>query len=379
MSLTGGQREQLDAALRDAFRSYAALGRMVSYKLDRNLRDIAAEAGLFVVVPDLIDAAESEGWTDELVTGALLANPGNPKLRALCEQGVFHPGPVVRRLLDDRTDAAALELLPSGRLLAELPSRQQLETITKAAVGFLDPVPWATTLLEQIRRVCRIEVEGPQPRFGTGFLVGPGLVLTNHHVVEPVVDGTAAREGITCRFDYRVLDATHVDKGTEYGVPEEWLGASGPVSDVDLLPAPAGLPASNELDFALVSLDGRPGDDVLEGGRPRGWMDLTGDFPSLDPGLPIVILQHPAQLHVKVAIDTDGVIEVNGNATRVTYRTNTEQGSSGAPCLTIGLDPVALHHAGEPSFGAGRNEGVPLATIASRLTELGVSVGRVGV
>ena len=46
------------------------------------------------------------------------------------------------------------------------------------------------------------------------------------------------------------------------------------------------------------------------------------------------------------------------------YRTNTDHGSSGAPCLAMDWSLVALHHLGDPAQGPPVfNQGVPIGLI----------------
>jgi V8-like Glu-specific endopeptidase len=82
-------------------------------------------------------------------------------------------------------------------------------------------------------------------------------------------------------------------------------------------------------------------------------------------------VQHPAAEPMQLAIDTQAIIKLNGNATRVQYRTNTLAGSSGSPCFNKDWELVALHHSGDPQFSslhhAEFNEGIPLAAIATLL------------
>jgi hypothetical protein len=374
MKLTAAQKATLDDAIRDAYRSYDALQRMLVYKLDRSLSDITAQAGMTEVVFRLIQAADAEGWLDELATGALIANPGNPLLRKLFEEGILAPSPIVRQVLTDRRDVSAISLLPYAPTLAGLPPRQELESLLKATVGFLDVVPWAITLLEQASRVCLIEIHTPQDMVsGTGFLVGPDLVLTNHHVVAPLIEGKEVGKGdVEVTFDYAAGAAISVSGSGSRRLADEWLVTSSPPSAVDLQAHPARLPTSEELDIALIRLNDSPGSDPMPGREQRGWIDLTAPVPQITAGLPLLILQHPGGLPVKVALDTEGVIEQNANGTRVTYRTNTLRGSSGAPCFSLKLELVALHHAGEAVYGAGRNEGIPLEAIVSHLRRSGL-------
>jgi hypothetical protein len=133
------------------------------------------------------------------------------------------------------------------------------------------------------------------------------------------------------------------------------------------MPAPGpALPGPHELDYALVRLSAQPGLGAVPGRDRRGWLDLTAEPPALHPGVPLLILQHPATHPLKLA-HSGGVLAVNGNGTRVTHTVNTLRGASGSPCFTPDLRLAALHHAGEPEFSAGRNEGVPIGAVARHL------------
>ena len=64
--------------------------------------------------------------------------------------------------------------------------------------------------LRAARAVCRIKTLDPggsTPAYGTGFLVGPGLLLTNHHVLRNVDDANRS----LAEFDYE-LDLNFVEK-----------------------------------------------------------------------------------------------------------------------------------------------------------------------
>ena len=71
---------------------------------------------------------------------------------------------------------------------------------------------------------------------------------------------------------------------------------------------------------------------------------------------------------MKLALDTQAVIGLNGNGTRIRYRTNTDPGSSGSPVFTMDWDIVALHHYGDPNWrNALFNQGVPIELIRHRI------------
>lgn len=366
--LSSDQKKLLDQALRSAFPTYGDLELLFAYELDdRNLADISAPDAMPQVVYRVIRRSEAEGWTAKLVTAAAVRNPGNPRLQQLVADGFLDADVAVRRIVDDPGDGAARDLLPQAGLLAELP-RQELQRVVNAAAGFHDVIPFATALLEQASRVCRVEVVGgAESTTGTGFLVGPDLVLTNHHVLADVVAGTTSSTGVRCRFDFHVRADQTIDHGNDVPLAADWRVADSPHSVVDTEPLAATLPSPDELDYALIRLEHDIGARPAPGRDQRGWLDLFAEAVPLTPGTPLLILQHPASQPLKYALDTAGVLAVNGNCTRVTYGVNTLKGSSGSPCFSLDLRLVALHHAGAPEFRVDRNEGVPIAAIAAHL------------
>ncbi len=79
---------------------------------------------------------------------------------------------------------------------------------------------------------------------------------------------------------------------------------------------------------------------------------------------------------MQLALDADARAALNGNGTRVTYKTGTEPGSSGSPCFNRFWNLIALHHGADslyPQFDArGANRGIPMARIADRLRAAGL-------
>ncbi|MDF5729079.1 MAG: CHASE2 domain-containing protein [Rhizonema sp. PD38] len=85
MSLSGRQRKKIQEALINAFPNMASLEQMLSFELNKNLRAIAPEGSLEQIVFVLIQAAESQGWIENLIHAAYKTNPGNPKLQAIAQ------------------------------------------------------------------------------------------------------------------------------------------------------------------------------------------------------------------------------------------------------------------------------------------------------
>ncbi len=99
---------------------------------------------------------------------------------------------------------------PSSKAIAPAPAfavdvrdEEGLESIINSEDNFLD-VSWLFGALYSAQAVCRIEIPEDTAK-GTGFLVGPDIVLTNYHVLKSV---DYVKEA-TVRFDYRA-DGTGV-------------------------------------------------------------------------------------------------------------------------------------------------------------------------
>ena len=136
------------------------------------------------------------------------------------------------------------------------------------------------------------------------------------------------------------------------------------------------LPAPDELDYAIVRLDGTPGNDPVgakasPNSPPRGWIGVSEKPFAFNAQAPLMVLQHPDAAPLKLALEMNGIIGLNANRTRVRYTVNTEGGSSGSPCFSTDFQLVALHHAGDPNFAAGHkptfNQGIPFDAIVALL------------
>ncbi|KFA89870.1 trypsin-like peptidase domain-containing protein [Archangium violaceum] len=335
MELSGSEKERLQEVLLSAFPSIINLEQMVMHKCSRPLDEFTSGA-LKHRAFELIKTSEAEGWTAELVAGAYAANPGNTKLSH------FH-----------QWYQASVQRSVPGPMLERIVSR---------AKGFLNPAIWRNKLEEVEARVCRIE-RASGDAIGTGFLISRDVVLTNYHVIAPEQLGQ-----IQVRFDHKLLPGQKdpLNPGKTSRVTQ--CIAQSPYSSVDLSYPRQGVPTSTELDYALLQVEGAPGDEVLNG-RARGWFELPSQPHSFEADSLVVIVQHPQGQPMKVAFDT--FLGGNANRTRITYRTNTEPGSSGSPCFDESLNLVALHHSGDPRMHlpADFNEGIPASTIRESLSQ----------
>jgi V8-like Glu-specific endopeptidase len=356
---SGGERATLRTALLDAFPMPPNFHAFMADRLNRNFFQLAPPGGTYEEqIFTLLTLANGQAWIAELVAAALETVPNNPKLR---EFGQAHG-------FSSITDVQLVDAH---------------QRTVKAGLDFLDLNVWRTLLGQVEGWVCRIEVPLEQggTAFGTGFLVGPSTVITNYHVLEPVfagVNGKTTKKGysakpekVRVRFDYKKLPEGVLNNGVIYKMAAaNWdLDKSESFSPVDQ-DGPA-----DRLDYALVRLAESAGTDPV-GKKDAGTGQPRGHFVPRDPyefaaASPLFIVQHPDAEPVKMAFDTDAIIGLNGNGTRVRYKTNTEGGSSGSPCLTQNLELVALHHAGDPNFErpADWNQGIPFGKILALMDQ----------
>jgi Effector-associated domain 1/Trypsin-like peptidase domain len=240
--LSGAQFETFYNAVLDAYGSVEDLSRVLSFKLDRQLNLIVSESKpLDDIVFTLISKADVEGWSAEFLQALRGTRPTNQRLLVFAQQ---------------------FELAPAT------PERSALELLIKEGDALLDVVSWRTKLGELESRVCRIERDGLAR--GTGFLVGPSVVMTNYHVLEDVIDDGVSPDRIGLRFDYKILaNGIEVNPGKVYKLAAEWDIQHSPYSKLDTQVDPPSIPGADELDYALVRVDGAPGSDGVTGLRVK--------------------------------------------------------------------------------------------------------------
>ena len=248
-----------------------------------------------------------------------------------------------------------------------------LEQLRGRGNPFVSALDLAQLLLSVPNQVCQIRV--PQNGGGTGFLIGPSLVLTCFHVVEHHI---RTSNNISVRFDF----VTEDHAGEWIGLDTSWEIPYARYSTHDLN-WPYGLPRPSELDFAVLKLARAIGNERIgppDADRLRGWVDLTIRPPAPVVGEAGVVIGHPGtglaeqpQLPLSVSFEARAFESINENQTRIAYAVDTRPGSSGSPVFNRQMQPVVLHHnRGEPYEGppapgsaewSRNNRGIPLCTI----------------
>lgn len=366
--LTASQLREFHDQMLDAFDNPNRLDNMLKLQLGKNRARISMDTDLETVVLKIIEFAEARFWSAELLMAARAENPEHQGLLLFAEQ--------------------------FGLALAA-PTGRQLERKIKLANAALDVMVWREGLAKVETCLCRVEIRfSGETIAGTGFLLGPSMVMTNFHVMERVIKGEIPSDRVKLRFDYKRLGAgSPANEGQLYSLAEnDWLLDHSEYSPLDLEINPATEPAADLLDYALLRIAGTPGNDAVSiprppsdnagdrtgqaaGGVARGWLTQMDDLHEFKPESALHILQHPEDQPLKLTLDTDSVIGVNASGTRVRYKTNTEHGSSGSPCFDTDWNLIALHHSGDPNYDAMHhpeyNQGIPFAAILKLMKQRG--------
>src|SRR5262249_52938115 len=173
--------------------------------------------------------------------------------------------------------------------------------------------------------VCRIQLKDSDRNligYASGFLIGPGVLMTNHHVFGAPGDAVNS----LADFDYE-LDVAGMERR-----PSSFALDPGKL-----------FYTNDKLDYSIVAVAA----ESIEGGRKLsewGWLPLNGMPGKGDPGEYLTIIQHPAGQMKQVCVRENKLLKYFGDF--VWYMTDTTPGSSGSPCFNRFWQVVALHHSG---------------------------------
>ncbi|MFD0270843.1 trypsin-like peptidase domain-containing protein [Streptomyces sp. NPDC127106] len=189
------------------------------------------------------------------------------------------------------------------------------------------------------------------PHSGTGWLIAPGLLVTNHHVVTARTR-TAAGLGVVDPADLE-LQARNSRSRFDYGADE---------TETEEVAAEGLLASDADLDYAVLRLAGH---------TERPALRLAGGPLEVVPGEPVAvnIIQHPGGQPKRVGLRNNLVFETDDKDVR--YFTDTRGGSSGSPVLTDDWKVVALHR------GARRVENVVYQGKSTAFVNVGTQMSSV--
>ena len=331
------QRKALRVALMKTFRTERALEMFLDEEMGFVLRDEVADGPFKEQVYDLINLLATRGRLDDL-------------MRRLFESSEYQEAPALRDVL-----------LAWGAVSPEEPQQAPtgseaapIERILDGDVRRMSGINWMTGVAALTRRVCLLSVHGGG--LATGFLVAPDLVMTAAYVIDGAADGK-----IEALFDGglrvpagkpRVLDPAVAD-GSGVERRDRYLAS---------------------LDYALLPLRRKLGDQRLEDGTLRGWFDLTEGRERLREGEQLFMFHHPQGGPVKLSF---GVIGPTPQFdARLAHNCFSEPGSGGAPLVDTTLRLVGMQEMKDRTADGrdGWRIGVRADRLASDIARRGVAV-----
>jgi endonuclease G, mitochondrial len=250
------------------------------------------------------------------------------------EQADFSPAELNRKLGD-----GPIPMTVEKKQLRQRQLLQQTPDVLTAQIGLeriiqgndLDSINYLAKGTLASRSVCRIQLKDARANllgYASGFLIGPGLLMTNHHVFGKPADATNS----IADFDYE-LDVSGMER-----LPFRFA------FEPDRL-----FYTNDRLDFSIVAV----APTSQSGGRALtdwGWLPLSGEPGKGDPGEYLTIIQHPSGQTKQVCVRENKLLKYVGDF--VWYLTDTTAGSSGSPAFNRFWQVIALHHSGVPKKDA---------------------------
>ena len=194
--------------------------------------------------------------------------------------------------------------------------------------------------------VCRIKVPSDGGAwYGTGFLVGPRLLLTNHHVLGNPDEASQCEAEFGYEHD---LEGVLQDPVAFNLRPHE-IFYTNPDLDITFVAVTplsnTGVPLERYGRLPLIPMPGK----VVDG----EW---------------VTIIQHPGSQAKQIAIRASQIVVLNPKLVPnvnlrhfIHYSTDTEPGSSGAPVFNDQWQVLAVHHKAVPAPNkAGKNDTKPV-------------------
>ncbi|HEX8638877.1 MAG TPA: DNA/RNA non-specific endonuclease [Pyrinomonadaceae bacterium] len=180
------------------------------------------------------------------------------------------------------------------------------------------------------RSIGRIvtEFENGQVAYGTGFMVTPRLLITNHHVLSSRED--AAKSVVEFNFQPSLSDSKASPRTFKLD-PEKFF-----LND-------------KRLDFALVAVKEHP-----NGGKSLsdyGYCPLVKKQGKIAVGECVNIIQHPRGRMKQIVIRENKLVDIDMPADLshlAHYMGDTEPGSSGSAAFNDEWEVIALHHSSVP-------------------------------
>lgn len=283
----------------------------------------------------LLQQTAIQGTTRDMVTEARNRHPRSPH------------APFLTALIDDQDCIVSAEPVDFDPTITQPEALLFTDDLTMPAGQLPNLIATLQRLYMLLPAVCLLRVKSAGMSFyGTGFRIGPDLVLTNEHVLFP-----------------QHQQATEV--WADFGFDVDPSGALLPV--VSRAGDPASIQGDHADDWAVVRVAN------MDPAWPA--IDLANP-PTPQKGERAYVIQHPAAQHKRIGFVRNMISDVTDQ--HVQYMTDTQPGSSGSPVLDDAGRVIALHHrGGTPTQVTGmapltKNQGVRISRVRAGLVAKGL-------
>jgi len=175
--------------------------------------------------------------------------------------------------------------------------------------------------------VCRISYDDgiKFQGIGSGFLVGPGLLMTNNHVISNI------QNSLKClaEFNYERDINNKVEKVFRFKLRPDIFFIT-----------------NNELDYTVIGVESVAFNDSNKTLIEYGWNKLKDTKKNILVGEAVSIIQHPLGKPKMIAIRSNKIVEKTNK--ELYYSADTQPGSSGSLVANDQWEIVALHKASLP-------------------------------
>lgn len=235
------------------------------------------------------------------------------------------------RLADTSKDKTPQDLAPADAqenrrdLLARtFGDTRQTELVFERLIAGneLQPVNYLPHGIVAGRPVCRLTLTEPHG-WATGFLIAPGVLLTNNHVFPSAQSARSAM----AEFDLELDVFDRLKTPVAFGLNPDRLFLTSTV-----------------LDYSVVAVEERSANGASLDGF--GYLPLIASTGKAIEGEWLTIIQHPAGQPKQLCIRENQLLKRMDDV--LWYSTDTLPGTSGAPVYNNTWQVVALHHSGVP-------------------------------
>jgi endonuclease G len=213
------------------------------------------------------------------------------------KQADFSPTELNRKLGDGPIQMSVQKKQLRQRQLLEQTDDPQLVQIGLERIiqgNDLDSINYLAKGTQASHSICRIQLKDARANlfgYATGFLIGPGLLMTNHHVFGKLADATNSIADFDFELDIAGLERTPVRFGFQ---PEKFFYTN------------------DRLDYSIVAV----APTSQSGGRELtewGWLPLSGEPGKGDPGEYLTIIQHPGGQTKQVCVRENKLLKYAGD------------------------------------------------------------------